>query len=71
MRAALLLLALCSACAAGKENTTICEEYRDQRCLAGQECTLDKERGCELCRCKPAGNTGPDGNPALPQPPQR
>jgi hypothetical protein len=64
----LLLLAL--ACATGKGNQTICEEYRGQRCVAGQDCELDKERGCEVCHCRPASSTGPDGNPT-PAPPPR
>ncbi len=64
---AVLVLALAGACAHGKDNRTICAEYRGQRCLAGQTCTMDKQRGCEVCQCRPAANTGPDGNPTLPR----
>jgi len=39
-------------------------------CLAGRECTVDRARGCELCRCRPVDQTlepppGPEG--ALPE----
>jgi hypothetical protein len=66
---AVLVLALGGACAHayGKDDRTICAEDRGQRCLAGQTCAMDKQRGCELCQCRPAGNTGPDGNPTLPR----
>ena len=68
MRIALaLLLAASFACAHGKDDRTICPEYREQRCLAGQKCALDKVRGCEICQCESPSSTGPDGNPGLPQ----
>jgi hypothetical protein len=67
---AAILVALSFGCAHGKSDETICPEYRGQRCVAGQECTLDKDRGCKVCRCENAGQTGPDGNPTLPDPPR-
>jgi hypothetical protein len=72
MRAALLALlaSLALACAHGKDDKTICPEYRAQHCLAGQECALDKERGCKVCHCEGVSQTGPDGNPTLPEPPK-
>ena len=70
MRGALLavLAALSFACAHGKDDKTICPEYRAQRCLAGQQCVMDKDRGCQVCRCEGVVQTGPDGNPTLPEP---
>jgi hypothetical protein len=65
---ALALVAAALACAHGKEDKTICPEYRDQRCVTGQDCALDKERGCKVCRCEGMSQTGPDGNPTLPEP---
>jgi hypothetical protein len=68
MRAALvgILAAVSFACAHGKDDKTVCPEYRAQRCLAGQECAMDKDRGCKVCRCEGVSQTGPDGNPTLP-----
>jgi hypothetical protein len=70
MRAAIAAgaIALSFACAHGKEDRTICPEYRAQRCLAGQECAMDKDRGCKVCHCEGVVKTGPDGNPTLPDP---
>ena len=64
-----LLLALC-ACAHGKSDQTICPEYRTQRCLAGQQCSMDKARGCKVCQCEGVVQTGADGNPTMPDPPR-
>ncbi len=65
MRAFLAAALLLCACAHGKDDRTVCPEYRGQRCLAGQTCTLDKQRGCEVCQCAPATNVGADGKPTV------
>jgi hypothetical protein len=72
MRAAVaaVLAALSFACAHGKDDKTVCPEYRGQRCLAGQQCVMDKDRGCQVCRCEGVTQTGADGNPTLPEPPK-
>src|SRR5438132_224713 len=48
MRALLAAALLLCACAHGKDDRTICPEYRGQRCLGAQTCALDKQRGCEV-----------------------
>ena len=70
MRGALVavLAAVSFACAHGKDDKTVCPEYRGQRCLAGQQCVMDKDRGCQVCRCEGVVQTGPDGNPTLAEP---
>lgn len=65
MRAVFAALVLLCACAHAREERTVCPEYRGQRCLAGQTCALDKQRGCEICQCSPATGVGPDGNPTV------
>ena len=65
MRAFLAAAWLLCACAHAKDDRTVCPEYRGQRCLAGQTCTLDKQRGCEVCQCAPATNVGADGKPTV------
>jgi hypothetical protein len=45
-------LALTFGCAhSQKKDSTICPEYRDQVCLAGQDCNMDQTRGCRVCQC--------------------
>jgi hypothetical protein len=52
MRKLLLVAGLALAgCAHLKDSTTVCPEYRDLRCLTAPECSLDKARGCQVCRC--------------------
>ena len=65
MRALLAAALLCCACAhpQGRDDASVCAEYRGQRCLTAQKCTLDKQRGCEVCQCSPASVKGPDGRP--------
>lgn len=42
------------ACAHMREDTTVCPEYRELRCLTSVECSMDEQRGCKVCRCAPA-----------------
>lgn len=64
MRVFLAAALLLCACAHGKDDRTICPEYRGQRCLGAQTCAIDKQRGCEVCACK-GTNIGPDGKPTV------
>jgi hypothetical protein len=56
-RALLLSLALVApplvGCAFLKNDATVCPEYRELRCLAAPDCSLDRSRGCRVCRCDP------------------
>jgi hypothetical protein len=57
MRRSLLGLcafALLAACAPMARNTTVCPEYRGVRCMTGTRCSMDRTRGCEVCRCEKA-----------------
>jgi hypothetical protein len=65
MRAFVAAALLLCACAHAKDDTTVCPEYRGQRCLTAQKCSLDKQRGCEVCQCSPAAVMGPDGKPTV------
>jgi hypothetical protein len=65
MRAFLVASLLLCACAHAREESTVCPEYRGQRCLTPQKCSLDKQRGCEVCQCSPAAVVGPDGKPTV------
>ncbi|MFY1828778.1 hypothetical protein ACN47A_22865 [Myxococcus fulvus] len=37
-----------------KKGDTRCEESRNLSCITGTECSMDRDRGCEVCRCSPA-----------------
>lgn len=41
-----------------KKDGTICPEYRDQVCMAGQNCTMDTQRGCRVCQCTSVDDSG-------------
>ena len=41
-----------------KQGDVRCPESRDLTCIAGKDCTMDRERGCEVCRCSKV-----DGSP--------
>jgi hypothetical protein len=47
----LAILAALFGCATLRRDETVCPEYRDIRCLAGAECSVDNPRGCRVCRC--------------------
>ncbi|MCP3136436.1 hypothetical protein [Pyxidicoccus xibeiensis] len=34
-----------------KAGDTRCPESRNLTCVAGTDCTVDRERGCETCQC--------------------
>ncbi|WP_141333018.1 hypothetical protein [Myxococcus sp. AB025B] len=36
-----------------KKGDTRCEESRNLSCITGTECSMDRDRGCEVCRCAP------------------
>jgi hypothetical protein len=41
---------------------TVCAEYRELRCATPRECSMDRERGCLVCRCgAPPVATWPNG----------
>jgi hypothetical protein len=64
LRNTLLLLGLAgAACAGVKARETVCPEYRDLRCLSPVVCTLDRARGCEVCRCEEMKQLPPPGYP--------
>lgn len=50
----LLAAALLFGCATLANSKTACPEYRDLRCATGPECSMDRERGCEVCQCSPS-----------------
>jgi hypothetical protein len=47
-----MLLVAGSGCRQVKDDQTVCPEYRDVRCVGDVRCTLDKDRGCKVCRCE-------------------
>ena len=58
-----LLLVAVSACSHGdkkdKQGDVRCAESRDLTCITGTDCSLDRERGCEVCRCSDADALSP------------
>ncbi|HTT71014.1 MAG TPA: hypothetical protein VMG32_07290 [Anaeromyxobacteraceae bacterium] len=58
-------LAALGGCAPLRSSETVCPEYRDLRCLTRVECSMDRGRGCEVCRCErlPASGDLPSGVP--------
>ncbi|MFY0565795.1 hypothetical protein ACN28E_18385 [Archangium lansingense] len=66
--AALLLLAL-GGCSHGskkaRKESTLCPESRGLWCLTPQECSFDRDRGCEVCSCsKPGASEEESGLPS-------
>jgi hypothetical protein len=49
-----LMIGCLAACATMKNDTTVCEEYRELRCMTDTECSMDSTRGCKVCRCASA-----------------
>lgn len=45
-----------------KQGDVRCAESRDLTCVTGESCTLDRDRGCEVCRCSPADALTPTDN---------
>ena len=61
MRRLLLALSVaCASCATLKNDATVCAEYRDLRCAAGTDCSLDRARGCQVCQCARAFSVQPE-----------
>ena len=69
MRSLLLLAALLCGCATLKDDKTVCPESRALRCATPVRCAMDRDRGCQVCRCESAAPEGPDGKPGLPPKP--
>ncbi|QSQ20893.1 hypothetical protein JY651_37580 [Pyxidicoccus parkwayensis] len=64
--AGVLLLAAVSACSHGdkkdKAGDVKCAESRNLTCITGESCSLDRDRGCEVCRCADADALTPTDN---------
>jgi hypothetical protein len=72
MRRLFLLLLLTAGCAWAKKDTSVCPEYRDQHCVAGQSCSMDNARGCRVCQCDPMDpNVGAPPNGIAPGDPSQ
>ena len=60
------LLVAAAGCSHGdkkdKQGDVRCPESRDLTCVTGLSCTMDRERGCEVCRCSPADALTPTDN---------
>ena len=56
-----------------KRGETRCAESRNLTCVTGVNCTMDRERGCEVCRCSTASGLEPTDNrrPAAMEPERR
>jgi hypothetical protein len=52
---AVAVLVAAAGCSHGdkkeKQGDVRCPESRDLTCIAGKDCTMDRERGCEVCQC--------------------
>jgi hypothetical protein len=62
--AVFLLLALgCSHESAeqrARREQSLCPESRSMRCIAGKQCSYDRERKCEVCQCEQMLGTPPE-----------
>ena len=57
MRYLLIACLLSVGCShAFRNSTTVCPEYRDLACTSSPECSMDRDRGCQVCQC---GTPGP------------
>lgn len=56
-----------------KKGETRCVESRNLSCVTGVNCTMDHDRGCEVCRCSTASGLEPTDNrrPAAMEPERR
>jgi hypothetical protein len=68
---AVAVLAAAAGCATFRDSQTVCPEYRDLRCLTAPECSLDRDRGCQVCRCSPAAASPEQGSLPSAVPPDR
>jgi hypothetical protein len=67
MRTLLLVLAL-GAC--GPKHSNQCPDNNTGHCLNGDVCSLDRNRGCQVCQCRPIDQipTGRDPDDQSSQP---
>jgi hypothetical protein len=45
-----------------KKGETRCPESRNLMCIAGKDCSMDRERGCERCECSKVDGPTPTDN---------
>jgi len=72
MRMLLLVATLALVgCVHAPKSNSVCPEYRDLHCV-GVECSLDKTRGCDACRCGVSrlGSPNDEVRAALPSKPR-
>ena len=61
------VLLLGAGCAHVPNKDAVCPEYRELSCASGTECSYDRVRKCEVCRCEDATTANPvPTDPALP-----
>ena len=51
-----------------KKGDTRCAESRNLTCLTAVSCTLDRDRGCETCRCAEPNESTDNRRPEAMQP---
>jgi hypothetical protein len=62
MRSLLIASLLSLGCShAFKSSTAVCPEYRNLACTSAPECSMDRDRGCQVCQCAPTGFTNQAG----------
>src|SRR5512140_1208431 len=64
------LLATAAACTTARGSRAsggTCSESQEF-CLAGRDCTIDRQRGCEVCVCRPADRALRPDRPAHARP---
>jgi hypothetical protein len=54
-----------------KSSTTVCPEYRSLACTSAPECSMDRDRGCQVCQCAPPGVVDKTGGLPNGLPPDR
>ncbi|HUS31704.1 MAG TPA: hypothetical protein VMZ53_24550 [Kofleriaceae bacterium] len=70
MRWLVVVLIVATACRA--ERTNHCPSNVTSNCISGEVCSMDRQRGCQVCQCRPWDGTprskDPDdeGTPPIP-----
>jgi hypothetical protein len=69
MRVIAIVLAAAGAGGCGPKRTNQCPGNVAHGCVAGEVCSFDRQRGCQVCECRPFDQTPSGHDPDDPTPP--
>ena len=64
-----LVLALAAAAGCGPKHKNQCPGNVAHGCVNGEVCSFDRQRGCQVCACRPFDQTPTGNDPDDPNPP--